>query len=53
MTQLHPGSDDVSRLIDDLRAVDTDREFLAHAEQHLPRLHDLFTRLYGARPDGL
>lgn len=53
MTQLHPGPDDVSRLIDDLRAADADREFLSHAEQHLPRLHDLFTQLYGDRPDGL
>ena len=53
MNQLRPGPDDVSRLIDDLRAADAEREFLAHAEQHLPRLHDLFTRLYGERPDGL
>ncbi len=53
MTQLRPGPDDVSYLIDDLRAADADHEFLAHAEQHLPRLHDLFTRLYGERPDGL
>nr|WP_246383645.1 alpha-amylase family protein [Microbacterium proteolyticum] len=30
-----------------------DREFLAHAELHLPRLHELFVRLYGERTDGL
>ena len=53
MTLLRPGPHDVSRLLSDLSAARADREFLAHAELHLPRLHDLFRRLYGERPDGL
>lgn len=53
MTQLSPGPHDVSRILGDLNAADADREFLAHAELHLPRLHELFSRLYGERADGL
>lgn len=40
-----------TRLLNTLRADGVDAEFIAHAEQHLPRLVDLFQRLYGDRPD--
>jgi amylosucrase len=53
VTQLNPGPHDVSRVLGDLNSAGTDREFLGHAERHLPRLHELFVRLYGERPDGL
>ncbi len=53
MTQLNPGPRDVSRILGDLDSTGADREFLAHAERHLPRLHELFERLYGDRADGL
>lgn len=53
MTQLSPGPHDVSQLLGDLHVADSDREFLATAELHLPRLHGLFHRLYGEHPDGL
>lgn len=53
MTQLSPGPHDVSRILGDLTSAGADREFLAHAELHLPRLHGLFVRLYGERSDGL
>nr|WP_082484971.1 amylosucrase [Microbacterium sp. Leaf151] len=53
MTQLNPGPHDVSHILGELNSVGADREFLAHAELHLPRLHELFVRLYGERPDGL
>ncbi|KTS80769.1 amylosucrase [Microbacterium testaceum] len=54
VTQLRPGPHDVSHILGDLTASSgTDREFLAHAELHLPRLHKLFIRLYGERSDGL
>lgn len=52
MTQLQRTSHDVSAILTDLTADNVDREFLANAEVHLPRLHDLFSRLYGERPDG-
>ena len=53
MTQLNPGPHDVSRILGDLISAGADREFFAHAELHLPRLHELFVRLYGERADGL
>lgn len=53
MTQLNPGPHDVSRILGDLNSAGADREFFAHAERHLPRLHELFVRLYGERADGL
>uniref|UniRef100_UPI0035944F2D alpha-amylase family protein n=1 Tax=Microbacterium sp. SORGH_AS_1204 TaxID=3041785 RepID=UPI0035944F2D len=40
-------------MLGDLNSAGADREFLAHAELHLPRLHELFVRLYGERADGL
>lgn len=42
---------DVSRLLDDLRRSGADTVFLTVAEKELPRLHTLFRRLYGERPD--
>jgi len=53
VTPLSPGSRDVSRILSDLSTSGADREFLANAELHLPRLHELFVRLYGERSDGL
>ena len=53
MTQLQPGPHDTSRILGDLTAAGADGEFLLHAERHLPRLHELFLRLYGERADGL
>jgi amylosucrase len=53
VTQLNPGPHDVSHILGDLNSAGADREFLAHAELHLPRLHELFVRLYGERADGL
>ncbi len=50
---LNAGSDDVTGILAHLTASHADREFLAGVEVHLPRLHDLFRRLYGDRPDGL
>ncbi|MFJ4038327.1 alpha-amylase family protein [Microbacterium sp. NPDC090007] len=52
VTQLRPGPHDVSSILADLTADHVDREFLGNVERHLPRLHDLFVRLYGDRPDG-
>ncbi|MFF7683805.1 amylosucrase [Microbacterium sp. NPDC007973] len=52
MTQLRGTSHDVSAILADLAADQVDREFLANAEVHLPRLHDLFAQLYGDRADG-
>lgn len=50
---LTAGPDDVAAILSQLTAARADREFLANVELHLPRLHDLFRRLYGDRPDGL
>lgn len=52
VTQLHSGSHDVARILSSLTDAQAEREFLAGAELHLPRLHELFVRLYGDRPDG-
>ncbi|MBM3714594.1 MAG: amylosucrase [Actinobacteria bacterium] len=43
---------DVSRILRAARAAGADRSFLVRAEAQLPRLHDLFRRLYGERADG-
>ena len=50
---LTAGPDDVAEILSALTAARVDREFLANVELHLPRLHDLFRRLYGDRPDGV
>lgn len=52
VTQLHSGSHDVARILSSLTDAQAEREFLTGAELHLPRLHELFVRLYGDRPDG-
>jgi amylosucrase len=49
---LSAGPDDVSAILSRLTAARADRDFIAGVELHLPRLHDLFLRLYGDRPDG-
>jgi amylosucrase len=50
---IRSGPDDVSGILSQLTAARADREFLAGVEVHLPRLHELFRRLYGDRPDGV
>lgn len=42
---------DVARILDDLAAAGADAEFVERVRRHLPRLHGLFGRLYGDRPD--
>lgn len=42
---------DTARILDDLAAAGADVEFVERVRRHLPRLHGLFGRLYGDRPD--
>lgn len=42
---------DVAGILDDLVVAGADAELLARVRRHLPRLHGLFGRLYGDRPD--
>jgi len=46
------GAVDIPRILDLLPADRVDAEFLARADAHLPRLHNLFCQLYGTHPQG-
>ncbi len=46
------GTEDIARILEALRAQGADDDFLSRARTHLPRLHRLFSELYGDHPHG-